>query len=64
MGFGVLLVAGSPVGVNRFHFFPGFSALAIVAAALATNEIGYAGDTSAATVTVMTDRVRRPLVAL
>jgi len=36
-----------------FSFFPGFSALAVVAA-LATNEIGYAGDTSAATVTLIT----------
>jgi len=62
--FGGLVVAGSPVGVNRFHFSLSFSALAIAAAALATNEIGYAGDTSAATVTVIADRVRCPLVAL
>ena len=44
--------------------FSGFSALAVVAAALATNEIGYAGDTSAATVTVITDPGTIPTCSL
>jgi hypothetical protein len=51
----VLLVAGRPVGVNVFHLFPDSFALVIMTAALATNEIGYAGDTPAATVTGITD---------
>ena len=58
------LVAGCPVGVNIFHLFPGFFVVAVVPAALATNEIGYAGDTSAATVTLITDPGTTPTPSL
>jgi hypothetical protein len=41
--------------VSIVFIFSEFSALTVVAAALATNEIGYAGDTSVATVTGIAD---------
>ena len=54
-----------PSRCQLFSFFSGFfSALATVAAARATNEIGYAGDTSAATVTVITDSGTTPTCSL
>ena len=58
------LVADTLKGVNVFHLFPGFFVLAVAPAALATDEIGYAGDTSAATVTLITDPGTTPLLAL
>jgi hypothetical protein len=44
-----------PGRCQHFSFISEFSALAIVAAKLEMNEIGYAGDTPAATVSGITD---------
>ena len=51
----MLVVAGCGIGVNVFHIVRIYSALTVVAAALAANEIDYAGDTSAAIVTGIID---------
>ena len=55
VGDGVPLVAICRTGVNIFHIVRNYSALAVVEATLAANEIDYAGDTPAAIVTDITD---------